>query len=91
MDVNRQHSNVQITLLIFCFPLGEFGIVYKAHLLPQMRLDSKLSCCPLPQTVAVKTLKGRYYQTFSVTKAESNDKVEYIKLHYAMQWYKIEN
>jgi len=65
--------------------------VYKAHLLPQMRLDSKLSCCPLPQTVAVKTLKGRHYQPFSVTKPESSGKVECIKLQYAMQWRGIEN
>ena len=32
--------------------------MYKAHLLPEIKLDSKSSCCPLPQTVAVKTLKG---------------------------------
>ena len=43
------------------FSSGEFGIVYKAHLLPQVKLDSKLSSCPLPQTVAVKTLKGKYH------------------------------
>ena len=39
---------------------GEFGIVYKAHLLPQV--TSKMSPCPLPQTVAVKTLKGRHHK-----------------------------
>ena len=39
---------------------GEFGIVYKAHLLPKLQLD-KSSPCPLPETVAVKTLKGKHH------------------------------
>ena len=52
----------------FSLFIGEFGIVYKAHLLPQMQLDSKLSSCPLPQTVAVKTLKGRHHHSKIVQK-----------------------
>ena len=59
---DKQGIVTVIYKLFFFLPLGEFGIVYKAHLLPQIELDSKLSCCPLPQTVAVKTLKGRYHQ-----------------------------
>ena len=45
-------------------PVGEFGIVYKAHLLPDMQITaaSKSLSCPLPQTVAVKTLKGKCHQ-----------------------------
>ena len=61
------YSPVLITASSFL--TGEFGIVYKAHLLPQMQLDSKLSCCPLLQTVAVKTLKGRYHHPLLVSKA----------------------
>ena len=67
---------LRIVTSIHCLPLtkdhhmiifssGEFGIVYKAHLLPQVKLDSKLSSCPLPQTVAVKTLKGKSHH-FSI-------------------------
>ena len=55
---NKQTTNNHHMII---FSSGEFGIVYKAHLLPQVKLDSKLSSCPLPQTVAVKTLKGKYH------------------------------
>ena len=41
--------------------------MYKAHLLPQMKLDTKSSCCPLPQTVAVKTLKGKVSSFYDCT------------------------
>ena len=49
---------VTLTSKCFIFLSGEFGIVYKAHLLPKLQLD-KSSPCPLPETVAVKTLKGK--------------------------------
>ena len=55
------HADTYAHELCILFSSGEFGIVYKAHLLPQMELDSKSLRCPLPQTVAVKTLKGMYY------------------------------
>ena len=47
------------------FLSGEFGIVYKAHLLPKLQLD-KSSPCPLPETVAVKTLKGMHHNCMSI-------------------------
>ena len=40
--------------------VGEFGIVYKAHLLPDLQVPRRSLTCPMPQTVAVKTLKGKH-------------------------------
>ena len=39
--------------------------MYKAHLLPKLQLD-KSSPCPLPETVAVKTLKGKHHNCIFV-------------------------
>ena len=59
-----------ITLLSFlpitvCLPVGEFGVVYKAHLINskpglkrKISRQSILSDSTMPDIVAVKTLKG---------------------------------
>ncbi len=56
--------------LLLKFPLllnpGEFGIVYKAHLIGTRR---GISSGQLPTAVAVKTLKGILYHSLAIASA----------------------
>ena len=49
-DAHIIHILVQLYLPILCVYVGEFGIVYKAHL---VKLGQSI-----PEVIAVKTLKG---------------------------------